>query len=375
MSLTAGQIAHQLHNNEVEIAQLKDNLANYRGDSRCGGWERRLVMVQNAQRYWQREYRALTGRDYPIITVPVRITAGPPAATDTGNPNEHVATPGSNHLNDPNYIDHVVAGYYDVGTGQFVVTHADGSTIVLNYEQVLRDIQSPPGGAADGGALLPPGFKLPEGYELADNTARTTGGVMAYRRDPESGKIYPSHFNATTAPNIVAMVKEVEKARGDAQLLLHLANELLLLPMVTPMAGGPARAAAWKSAPGYLRGALSRGKNGVTRLGRGLSGLGRKVAAWDRRMTWRARVWNPNSAYDTTDLLYTATGLYKDGGRNAVPEFLTEVARTQEGRKVLLNAHRVVSSQIGSVAKYDPDLFPMMQYLQQVTGVFARGGQ
>jgi hypothetical protein len=36
MSLTAGQIAHQLHNHEVEIAQLKDYLANY-PRSRRGG--------------------------------------------------------------------------------------------------------------------------------------------------------------------------------------------------------------------------------------------------------------------------------------------------------------------------------------------------
>lgn len=106
------------------------------------------------------------------------------------------------YKNHPSYIDRVKAGHYDVAADIFTVDHEDGSTIEIDYAAVLANLQ----GKGSG-----------------------TITVYVYYRNLQNYKIYPRIFDATTAPNIASMVREIEAALPGAKAMGKVRDFLLNL--------------------------------------------------------------------------------------------------------------------------------------------------
>ena len=111
------------------------------------------------------------------------------------------------YTNDRTYIDRVKAGHYNVLTGEFTVDHEDGTTIKLNYKAIIGQVRM----SKMGNLQMPSGeIKKGGGQER----------MYVYVRDPISNKILPKFFDFNSAPNIAAMISEIEEARPDAELIM-----------------------------------------------------------------------------------------------------------------------------------------------------------
>lgn len=150
------------------------------------------------------------------------------------NPNEELldGIGADAYRNDPQYIDRVTAGHYDVATGKFTVDHEDGNVIELDYAAIVKHLQQPNAGGAT---------------------------MYVYYRNLRNYKIYPRLFDKNTAPNIAGMVLETEQARPSAEGLARLGRFLLELVKVRASASAvghvagqtPAQTAeaTWKAVP------------------------------------------------------------------------------------------------------------------------------
>lgn len=102
----------------------------------------------------------------------------------------------------PQYIDRVTAGHYDVASDVFTVDHEDGSTIELDYQSVLKNVQGKGSGIVT---------------------------VYVYYRNLQNNKIYPRIFDASTTPNIASMVLETEQALPGAKAFGQIKDLILNL--------------------------------------------------------------------------------------------------------------------------------------------------
>ena len=85
--------------------------------------------------------------------------------------------------------------------------------------------------------------------------------------------------------------------------------------------------------------------------------------------------YNSDSPRDVSDFLMAISELWqsKIDGPSRANRAIEEMAKQgSKGRQLLFNCHLVVSRQIPLVK--ERDLLPMFQSLQQIFGVFARGG-
>lgn len=241
MAFTARQIEAQLAANEKEM-QDKETLLQQLPPAhpQRAALESRLKMLQRAQQYWEAEWSKITGIRFGTPTV---VAGEPEVHVPPQNPAKEMLDPGPEYQTFADYIDNVVAGHYDVATGKFTVDHANGTTIELDYHKILQDLQAPPSPTVQKlpSKVLSRLKKLEERgdfqWPVGQGTISVSGGVIVYYRDRRTNKIYPHVFDAHSAPNIVAMVREIETARGDAELLLQLGQLLLTVPIAGPLGG------------------------------------------------------------------------------------------------------------------------------------------
>jgi hypothetical protein len=133
------------------------------------------------------------------------------------------------YANDRTYIDRVKGGHYNVLTGEFTVDHEDGTTIKLNYKAIIGQVR----GSKVGNLQLPSGeIKKGGGSER----------MYVYVRDPISNKILPKFFDFNSAPNIAAMISEIEEARPDAELIMGAVPLMLEAVGFSGFAGAAGRA-------------------------------------------------------------------------------------------------------------------------------------
>jgi hypothetical protein len=111
------------------------------------------------------------------------------------------------YKDDRTYIDRVKGGHYNVLTGEFSVDHEDGTNIKMNYKELVRQILA----SRMGNLQMPSG-------EILKGGGRER--MYVYVRDPVSNKIMPKFFDLNSAPNIAAMILEIEEARPDAELIM-----------------------------------------------------------------------------------------------------------------------------------------------------------
>jgi hypothetical protein len=127
------------------------------------------------------------------------------------------------------YIDRVKGGHYNVLTGEFTVDHEDGTTIKLNYKAIIGQVR----GSKSGNLALPSGEVLKGGGRER---------MYVYTRDPISNKILPKFFDFNSAPNIAAMITEIEEARPDAELIMGAVPLMLEAVGFSGFAGATGRA-------------------------------------------------------------------------------------------------------------------------------------
>lgn len=111
------------------------------------------------------------------------------------------------YKDDRAYIDRVKGGHYNVLTGEFSVDHEDGTNIKMNYKELVRQILA----SKMGNLQMPSGEVLKGGGRER---------MYVYVRDPIANKIMPKFFDLNSAPNIAAMIMEIEEARPDAELIM-----------------------------------------------------------------------------------------------------------------------------------------------------------
>jgi hypothetical protein len=237
MGYSAKQFENQVYANLNEMGRLETELARMSPyDPLRGQKQRRLEMVKRATEQHQQAYTKLTGVRWDTVHLPEdRISPlgsmRGVRAMDPNRPNMETLQVSQDYKQDTNYIDNVVAGRYDTATGQFWVQHADGTWIELDYKRIRGDMAPSPG----------------------------TVKFDVHHRDLTTGKIYPNLFDKSNAPNITAMVEEIETVRPNAELMLKLGQLLLEIPIITPTygpgMGGLARVgkAAPKGSPGAIR--------------------------------------------------------------------------------------------------------------------------
>jgi hypothetical protein len=176
---------------------------------------------------------------------------------------------GEDYTAHADYIDNIDHASYDVGSGEFWLIYKDGKRVKMDYAKLLKQL-GPKEEKAEGEAeaaieerarkALEKAEKVTgEKYELQPGV-RSVGGVARFWRDKASGKIVPNDFSEKTTPNLADAVRQVEEARGDAELLQQLGQQLLDIPIMGPR-GGPPK--------------LGRGP----RLGGGKGGAGKKPPA------------------------------------------------------------------------------------------------
>lgn len=135
---------------------------------------------------------------------------------------------------DPNYVDNITAGYYNILTGEFVLTHADGTPVHLSFADVLQDISRTPSTG--------PGISV---------------SVYVYARDRRTGRIVPNVYNSTTTPNITYVAQQIRAAQRQAE-----ANVISATAM-----GAPGIIVSWSAAgrPIMIRiPSLSRVRGSIT---------------------------------------------------------------------------------------------------------------
>lgn len=120
------------------------------------------------------------------------------------------------YASDSTYIDRVKGGHYNVLTGEFTVDHEDGTTIKLNYKAIIGQVRMSKGGGER---------------------------MYVYVRDPVSNKILPKFFDLNSAPNIAAMISEIEEARPDAELIMGAVPLMLEAVGFSGFGGAAGRAA------------------------------------------------------------------------------------------------------------------------------------
>ncbi len=273
MAFSARQIEAQLVANDKEIEDKEKRLQQLQpGDPQRVSLEGRLKTLKQAQRYWEAEWSRATGIRIGRPTI-VYESEPEPEVYRPLNYDKEILDPRVDYSGFSNYIDNVVAAHYDVATGRLTLDHADGSTIELDYKKVLQDLQTLPSPSVES---LPPKVlsRLKQLEESGDFTWPTgkegsyaVGGPIVYYRDRRTNKIYPHVFDAQSAPNIVAMVREIEAARGDAELLLQLGQLLLFVPILTPGWGWRAPSKAGRVVP-----------KGAPRAAKGFLGITGNVA-------------------------------------------------------------------------------------------------
>lgn len=133
------------------------------------------------------------------------------------------------YASDRTYIDRVKGGHYNVLTGEFTVDHEDGTTIKLNYKAIIGQVRM----SKIGNLQLPSGeIKKGGGGER----------MYVYVRDPIANKIMPKFFDFNSAPNIAAMISEIEDARPDAELIMGAVPLMLEAVSFSGFAGAAGRA-------------------------------------------------------------------------------------------------------------------------------------
>jgi hypothetical protein len=86
--------------------------------------------------------------------------------------------------------------------------------------------------------------------------------------------------------------------------------------------------------------------------------------------------YDPENPHDISEFLKTIGDICHNEreGYNTATQLIKELSQTQSGRRLLLNCHKVISSQLPR-AHTDHKIFSMMQWMQNTFGMFAKGGR
>ncbi|MBC8167109.1 MAG: hypothetical protein H7Y20_14725 [Bryobacteraceae bacterium] len=136
------------------------------------------------------------------------------------------------YAEDPDYIDRVTGGHYDVLMDVFTVDYADGTSLELDFESILSQVENP-----------------------------GTTNMFVYYRNLQNNKIYPRIFNSRTTPNLASMVLETQAALPGAKALGKIGRfliELIIERGQRGPAGSPKSGGNWRTRPTGSAGAVRK---------------------------------------------------------------------------------------------------------------------
>jgi hypothetical protein len=105
------------------------------------------------------------------------------------------------YKDDPNYLDKVTAGHFDITDNKFWVDHERRISVDLDYKKIIQNLKSSSGVT-----------------------------IYVYYRDHRNNIIYPRVINRVTAPNIAEIVRQTDEAMSGARGIFALGVELVTNP-------------------------------------------------------------------------------------------------------------------------------------------------